>query len=53
MKRTWTIIRVNDVHASMRWYQFLFGQAETAPAQAAPTSSRPLPTAVSVRLTRS
>ena len=32
MKRTWTIIGVNDVHASFRWYQSLFGQPETAPA---------------------
>lgn len=32
MKRTWTIIGVNDVRASFRWYQSLFGQAETAPA---------------------
>jgi catechol 2,3-dioxygenase-like lactoylglutathione lyase family enzyme len=32
MKRTWTIIGVNDVRASCRWYQSLFGQPETAPA---------------------
>ena len=32
MKRTWTIIAVNDVCASFRWYQSLFGQPETAPA---------------------
>jgi catechol 2,3-dioxygenase-like lactoylglutathione lyase family enzyme len=32
MKRTWTIIGVSDVPASFRWYQSLFGQAETAPA---------------------
>jgi catechol 2,3-dioxygenase-like lactoylglutathione lyase family enzyme len=32
MKRTWTIIGVNDVAASYRWYQSLFGQPETAPA---------------------
>ena len=32
MKRTWTIIGVNDVRASFRWYQSLFGQPETAPA---------------------
>jgi catechol 2,3-dioxygenase-like lactoylglutathione lyase family enzyme len=31
MKRTWTIIGVRDVPASFRWYQLLFGQAETAP----------------------
>src|SRR5262245_18661084 len=31
MKRTWTIIGVRDVPASFRWYQSLFGQAETAP----------------------
>jgi catechol 2,3-dioxygenase-like lactoylglutathione lyase family enzyme len=32
MKRTWTIIAVNDVTASFRWYQSLFGLPETAPA---------------------
>src|SRR5689334_19495476 len=32
MKRTWTIVGVRDVAASFRWYQRLFGQAETAPA---------------------
>jgi catechol 2,3-dioxygenase-like lactoylglutathione lyase family enzyme len=32
MKRTWTIIGARDVRASFRWYQSLFGQAETAPA---------------------
>jgi catechol 2,3-dioxygenase-like lactoylglutathione lyase family enzyme len=32
VKRTWTIIGVNDVLSSFRWYQALFGQAETAPA---------------------
>jgi catechol 2,3-dioxygenase-like lactoylglutathione lyase family enzyme len=32
MKRTWTIIGVNDVRASFKWYQSLFGQPETAPA---------------------
>ena len=32
MKRTWTIIGVRDVPSSFRWYQSLFGQAETAPA---------------------
>jgi catechol 2,3-dioxygenase-like lactoylglutathione lyase family enzyme len=32
MKRTWTIIGVTDVAASFRWYQSLFGQAETSPA---------------------
>lgn len=32
MKRIWTIIAVNDVGASFRWYQSLFGQPETAPA---------------------
>ena len=31
MKRTWTIIGVNDVRASFTWYQSLFGQPETAP----------------------
>ncbi|MBX5462514.1 MAG: VOC family protein [Steroidobacteraceae bacterium] len=32
MKRTWTIIGVRDVHRSLKWYQSLFGQPETAPA---------------------
>jgi len=32
MKRTWTILGVRDVAASFRWYQSLFGHAETAPA---------------------
>jgi catechol 2,3-dioxygenase-like lactoylglutathione lyase family enzyme len=32
MKRTWTIIGVADVARSLRWYQALFGQAESAPA---------------------
>lgn len=32
MTRTWTIIGVRDVAASLRWYQTLFGQPETAPA---------------------
>jgi catechol 2,3-dioxygenase-like lactoylglutathione lyase family enzyme len=32
MKRTWTIIGVNDVPASFKWYQSLFGQPETSPA---------------------
>jgi hypothetical protein len=32
MKRTWTIIGVNDVRSSFNWYQSLFGQPETAPA---------------------
>lgn len=31
MKRTWTIIGVNDVGASHKWYLSLFGQTETAP----------------------
>ena len=31
MKRTWTIIGVQDVGASFKWYQSLFGQVETAP----------------------
>jgi catechol 2,3-dioxygenase-like lactoylglutathione lyase family enzyme len=31
MKRTWTIIAVRDVPSSFKWYQSLFGQAETAP----------------------
>jgi catechol 2,3-dioxygenase-like lactoylglutathione lyase family enzyme len=32
MKRTWTIIGVRDVPSSLKWYQSLFGQPETAPA---------------------
>jgi len=32
MKRTWTIIGVNDVPSSFKWYQSLFGQPETRPA---------------------
>jgi hypothetical protein len=32
MKRTWTIIAVRDVPASFKWYQALFGQAETPPS---------------------
>jgi catechol 2,3-dioxygenase-like lactoylglutathione lyase family enzyme len=32
MKRIWTIIGVRDVAASLKWYQSLFGQAETPPA---------------------
>ena len=32
MKRTWTIIGVNDVPRSFKWYQSLFGQPETQPA---------------------
>ena len=32
MKRTWTIIGVKDVASSFKWYQSLFGQAETRPA---------------------
>ena len=31
MKRTWTIIGVNDVPGSFKWYQSLFGQRETSP----------------------
>jgi catechol 2,3-dioxygenase-like lactoylglutathione lyase family enzyme len=31
MKRTWTIIAVADVAGSLKWYQSLFGQPETAP----------------------
>ena len=31
MKRTWTIIGVNDVSSSFKWYQSLFGQLETPP----------------------
>jgi catechol 2,3-dioxygenase-like lactoylglutathione lyase family enzyme len=31
VKRTWTIIGVRDVPSSFRWYQTLFGQAETRP----------------------
>ena len=32
MKRTWTIIGVGDVPVSFKWYQSLFGQAETPPS---------------------
>jgi catechol 2,3-dioxygenase-like lactoylglutathione lyase family enzyme len=32
VKRTWTIIGVNDVPHSFKWYQTLFGQPETQPA---------------------
>lgn len=31
MKRTWTIIGVRDVPASVKWYQALFGQPEASP----------------------
>lgn len=34
MKRIWTIIGVNDVRASLEWYQSLFGQPQTAAAHA-------------------
>jgi hypothetical protein len=29
MKRTWMIIGVGDVQASLKWYQALFGQPTT------------------------
>ena len=32
MKRTWTIIGVNNVPVSFKWYQSLFGQPATQPA---------------------
>ena len=32
MKRIWTIIGVNDVPVSFKWYQTLFGQPQTPPA---------------------
>lgn len=32
MKRTWTIIGVNDVAASYRWYQTLLGLPKSEPA---------------------
>ena len=32
MKRTWTIIGVGDVPASLKWYEALFGQPATPPA---------------------
>jgi catechol 2,3-dioxygenase-like lactoylglutathione lyase family enzyme len=35
MKRIWTIIGVNDVGSSVKWYQTLFGQPERASAHAA------------------
>lgn len=31
MKRTWTIIGVNDVPSSIEWYQSLFGSPATRP----------------------
>ena len=31
MKRTWTVIGVNDVPSSFTWYQSLFDQPETRP----------------------
>lgn len=34
MKRTWTIIGVNDVPRSFKWHQSLFGQPETQPGHA-------------------
>ena len=34
MKRTWTIIGVNDVPTSFIWYQSLFGRPETDPGHA-------------------
>ena len=32
MRRLWTIIGVEDLHASFAWYQTLFGVVRTAPA---------------------
>ena len=32
MKRTWTIIGVDNVPGSLNWYQALFGQPATLPA---------------------
>ena len=32
MKRTWTIIGVDNVPKSFKWYQSLFGQPATAPS---------------------
>jgi catechol 2,3-dioxygenase-like lactoylglutathione lyase family enzyme len=32
MKRTWTIVGVNDVARSFKWYQSLFGQPQISPA---------------------
>jgi SH3-like domain-containing protein len=32
MKRAWTIIGVNNVSASFKWYQSLLGRPETAAA---------------------
>ena len=34
MKRTWTIIGVDDVPRSLKWYQALFGQPVTQPSHA-------------------
>lgn len=39
MKCRWTIIGVDDVPTSFRWYPSLFGQPETRPG-AMPTSAR-------------
>jgi hypothetical protein len=33
MKGTWTIIGVGNVPRSLKWYQALFGQPATLPAQ--------------------
>ena len=32
MRRTWTIIGVDDVRRSLKWYQSLLGMPDTAPA---------------------
>jgi catechol 2,3-dioxygenase-like lactoylglutathione lyase family enzyme len=32
LKRTWTIIGVDNVAHSLKWYQSLFGQRDTTPA---------------------
>jgi hypothetical protein len=37
---TWTIIGVSDVASSLRWYQSLFGQPETAPDHLRPLARR-------------
>lgn len=34
MRRIWTIVGVEDVSGSVRWYQSLFGQPETPPHHA-------------------
>jgi hypothetical protein len=44
MKRTWTIIEVGDVPDSFKWYQVLFGQPTTLPANSPPEPEIPVQT---------